>query len=48
VGRHKERGNGDEVDGCIFVSMYENRKMKAIEIILRKRGKWEKGERWRG
>jgi hypothetical protein len=30
-----------------FVFMYENRTMKPVEIILR-RGRRDKGERWKG
>jgi hypothetical protein len=27
-----------------FVSIYENRRMKPVEIVLRKGGRWEEGE----
>jgi hypothetical protein len=30
-----------------FVSIYENRRMKPVEIVLR-RGEREEGERWSG
>jgi hypothetical protein len=30
-----------------FVSIYEIRRMKPVEIVLRKRGGGEDGERWR-
>jgi hypothetical protein len=33
-GGHKERGNEGAYGRCIFVSIYENRRMKPVEIIL--------------
>jgi hypothetical protein len=35
-GRHKERVNKGECGRCIFVFIYENRKMKSVEIVLRR------------
>jgi hypothetical protein len=35
VDGHKERGNECEYGGCISYS-YENRRMKPVEVILRK------------
>jgi hypothetical protein len=36
-GGHKEKGN----EGMCFVSIYENRSMKPVEIVLRREGKKE-------
>jgi hypothetical protein len=41
-GGHKQRENEGEYCGCILYS-YENRRVKPIEIVLR-RGKWAEGE----
>jgi hypothetical protein len=42
VGGQKERGK-EGVWWVCFVSIYENRRMKPVEIVLRR---WERG-RWR-
>jgi hypothetical protein len=31
-----------------FVYIYENRRMKPVEIVIRRRGEGEEGEQWRG
>jgi hypothetical protein len=36
VGGYKERGNEGEYGG-VFCIMYENRRMKPVEIVLRKK-----------
>jgi hypothetical protein len=35
-GGSKKRGNGSIYGGYIFVSIYENRRMKPVEIVQRK------------
>jgi hypothetical protein len=35
---HKKRVNEYECGGCIFVFIYENRRLKPVEIVLRRRG----------
>jgi hypothetical protein len=43
-GGQKERGNEDVCGGYGYlVSIFENRRMKPVEIVLR----GEKGEQWR-
>jgi hypothetical protein len=37
-GGHKEKENECEYCGCIFVFTYENRRLKPVEIVLRRRG----------
>jgi hypothetical protein len=45
---HKERGNKGEYGGCIFISIYENRRMKPVEIVLRKEGEGKRKNDGRG
>jgi hypothetical protein len=45
-GGHKERIGEGEYDTCIL-SSYENRRMKPVEIVLR-RGREEEEKPWRG
>jgi hypothetical protein len=43
MGGHRERVNDGEYYGCILYFIYENRRMKPIEIVLRG-GREEEGE----
>jgi uncharacterized protein YuzE len=36
MGEYREMGNTDDYGRCIFVSIYENRKMILVEIVLRR------------
>jgi hypothetical protein len=36
VDGHKERGNEGEYGRCVLLSMYENRRMKPVKIVLRR------------
>jgi hypothetical protein len=43
----KERVNEGKYGGCILYSYIKNRRMKHVEIVLR-RGTGKEGEQWRG
>jgi hypothetical protein len=38
----------EENQWIYFVSIYENRKMKSVEVVLRRGRKGEEEEQWRG
>jgi hypothetical protein len=47
-GWHKERVNEGVYGGCVFVSIYENRRMKPLEIVIKRGGRRERGRMMEG
>jgi hypothetical protein len=47
-GEHKERGNEGECGGCVLYSYMKSRRMKPVEIALRRRGRGKRENDGRG